>query len=135
MTLCFFLKILGELSLYFCIANAVLSIALTGVESVLPLFIVSLIAAVGHYIDEKHSKFRFFLLPLLLSVFFLGSGFAYYLAVGLPALYIALTSWDSVTMLTTIHRLTCSAQALLLSSASPSSLYWFLDWTTSYRLQ
>ena len=60
MTLCFFLKILGELSLYFCIANAVLSIALTGVESVLPLFIVSLIAAVGHYIDEKHSKFRFF---------------------------------------------------------------------------
>ena len=91
MTLCFFLKILGELSLYFCIANAVLSIALTGVESILPLFIVSLIAAVGHYIDEKHSKFRFFLRPLLLSVFFLGSGFAYYLAVGLPALYIALT--------------------------------------------
>ena len=91
MTLCFFLKILGELSLYFCIANAVLSIALTGVESLLPLFIVSFVAALGHFIDEKHSKFRFLLLPLLLSVFLLGNGFAYYLAVGLPALYIALT--------------------------------------------
>ncbi len=91
MTLCFFLKILGELSLYFCIANAVLSIALIGVESVLPLFILSLVAAAAHFMDEKYSKYRFFLLPLLASLLLFGSGFGYYLAVGLPALYVALT--------------------------------------------
>ena len=91
MTLCFFLKILGELSLYFCIANAILSIALIGVESVLPLFILSAVAAAAHYMDEKHSKYRFFLIPLLATLLLLGSGFGYCLTVGLPALYIALT--------------------------------------------
>ncbi len=91
MILCFFLKILGELSLYFCVINAILSIALTGVETLLPLFILAAVATLAYWIDDKHPEKRLFLLPLMLSVLFFGSGFAYYLAVGSPALYVGLT--------------------------------------------
>ncbi len=90
MSLCFFLKILGELSLYFCVINAVLSIALTGVETLIPLFIMAAVATMAYWLDDKHPDKRFFLLPLLGAVLFFGSGFSYYFAVGLPSLYVAL---------------------------------------------
>ncbi len=91
MSLCFFLKTLGELSLYFCVINAILSIALTGVETLLPLFLLAAVAGVAYWLDDKHPEKRLFLLPLLCAVFFFGSGFGYYFAVGLPALYVGLT--------------------------------------------
>ncbi len=90
MSLCFFLKILGDLSLYCCAMNAMLSLALTKVDAIPPLIILAVIAALGYWLDDKQPDKRYFLLPLLFSVFFFGSGFSYNLTVGLGALYVGL---------------------------------------------
>ncbi len=93
MSLCFFFKMLGNLSLYCCAMNAVLSLSLTKMDAILPLILLSGIAAVAYWLDSKHPEKRYFLLPLLLSVFWFGSGFSYQLTVGLGALYVGLTIW------------------------------------------
>lgn len=94
MSLCFFLKLLSEISLYYVAANSALSITLTGVESLIPTFICAAVGALGFWMEEKHSSKRIFILPLLLTVFFFGKTFGTYLAVGLPALYVGMLIWQ-----------------------------------------
>lgn len=92
MTLCFFLKMLSECSLYFFIVNCALSITLSGVESMMPAFICAAVAALAYHINDKVGQKRVFVLPLLLTVLFFGHSFGTYLAVILPAAYVVLTT-------------------------------------------
>ena len=94
MSLCFFLKLLSEISLYYVAANSALSITLTGVESLIPTFICAAVGALGFWMEEKHSSKRLFVLPLLLTVFFFGQTFGTYLALGLPVLYVGMLIWQ-----------------------------------------
>lgn len=95
MTLCFFLKMLSELSLLFIIANSVLSIGLTGVTSVFPVLFYAAVAALAYWMEEKHSKQRLFLLPLLLiPVFLCGNNYGTALTIGLAGLYVGLLIWQ-----------------------------------------
>lgn len=90
MTMCYFLKLLAESALYFVGANCVLYSA-GGINGIPIMLICVAVGTLGHLIDEKHSQFRFLLLPFLLLVLRYGTDFASYLVVILPALYVGLT--------------------------------------------
>lgn len=95
MSLCFFLKLLSEFSLYFVAANAILSIGMVGVESLFPMLLCAGIGTFARWMDEKWTdgrwkNSRLFPLLLLLAVFFFADGFGTALAVALPALYTVL---------------------------------------------
>jgi len=92
MTLCFFLKILSECSLYFLIVNCALSITLSGIDSLLPAFICAAVAAIAYHLNDKIGQKRVLVLPLLLTVIFFGHSFGTYLALVLPAAYVVLTT-------------------------------------------
>ena len=95
MTLCYFLKLLSELSLLFVVADCFLSVAAVGVESLIPAVFFAAVGAVAYWMDEKHSNKTKFLLPLLLIPMFLfGESFGTYLAIGLGALYVGLMIWQ-----------------------------------------
>ncbi len=95
MTLCYFLKLLSELSLLFVVADCFLSVAAVGVESLLPAVICAAIGALAFWMEEKHSdKTKFLLLLLLLPVMLFGETFGTYLAIGLAALYVGLMIWQ-----------------------------------------
>lgn len=95
MTLCYFLKLLSELSLLFVVADCFLSVAALGVESLLPAVILALIGALAYKLDEKHSSKTKFLLPLLaVPVLLFGETFGTYLAIGLGALYVGMMIWQ-----------------------------------------
>ena len=95
MTLCYFLKLLSELSLLFVVADCFLSVAAVGVESLIPAVFFAAVGAVAYWMDEKHSNKTKFLLPLLLiPVFLFGESFGTYLAIGLGALYVGLMIWQ-----------------------------------------
>lgn len=95
MTLCYFLKLLSELSLLFVVADCFLSVAAVGVESLIPAVFFAAVGAVAYWMDEKHSNKTKFLLPLLLIPMFLfGESFGTYLAIGLGALYVGMMIWQ-----------------------------------------
>lgn len=95
MTLCYFLKLLSELSLLFVVADCFLSVAAVGVESLIPAVFFAAVGAAAYWMDEKHSNKTKFLLPLLLiPVFLFGESFGTYLAIGLGALYVGLMIWQ-----------------------------------------
>lgn len=94
MSLCFFLKLLSEISLYYVVANCALSITLTGIKSLIPTFICATVGALAFWMEEKHSNKRLLLLLLLLTVFFFGETFGTYLALGLPVLYVGMIIWQ-----------------------------------------
>ncbi|MBE6898593.1 MAG: APC family permease [Ruminococcaceae bacterium] len=95
MTLCYFLKLLSELSLLFVVADCFLSVAAVGVESLIPAVFFAAVGAAAYWMDEKHSNKTKFLLPLLLIPMFLfGESFGTYLAIGLGALYVGLMIWQ-----------------------------------------
>ena len=95
MTLCYFLKLLSELSLLFVVADCFLSVAAVGVESLIPAVFFAAVGAVAYWMDEKHSNKTKFLLPLLLiPIFLFGESFGTYLAIGLGALYVGLMIWQ-----------------------------------------
>ena len=96
MTLCYFLKLLSELSLLFVVADCFLSVAAVGVESLIPAVFFAAVGAVAYWMDEKHSNKTKFLLPLLLIPMFLfGESFGTYLAIGLGALYVGMMIWQN----------------------------------------
>lgn len=95
MTLCYFLKLLSELSLLFVVADCFLSVAAVGVESLIPAVFFAAVGAVAYWMDGKHSNKTKFLLPLLLIPMFLfGESFGTYLAIGLGALYVGMMIWQ-----------------------------------------
>ena len=95
MILCYFLKLLSEISLLFVVADCFLSVAAVGVESLIPAVICAAVGALAYWMDEKHGNKTKFLLPLLLiPVLLYGETFGTYLAIGLAALYVGLMIWQ-----------------------------------------
>lgn len=95
MTLCYFLKLLSELSLIYVVADCFLSVSAVGVESLIPAIFCSAVGAVGYWMEGKHSDKSKFLLPLLiLPIVLYGETFGTYVAIGLSALYVGLMIWQ-----------------------------------------
>ena len=53
MILCFFLKLLTEISLYFVLANCIMSVAFTGIDSLIPAILCAAAGTVAYWLDEK----------------------------------------------------------------------------------
>ena len=94
MSLCYFLKLLSEISLYFVIANGILSIALMESSNLLPMVICALVGGIAYAMDDKYRKYRFAVLPLLLAVFLFADSLAGAFILALPALFVGLCVVD-----------------------------------------
>lgn len=91
MTFCFFLKLLSELSIYFVVANCLLSVGLVGIESIIPMVICAAVGTFSYWLDEKKPQFRFIVLALMLPVLAFGKSFGTNLVLILPAIYVGMT--------------------------------------------
>ncbi len=88
MILCFFLKLLTEVSLYFVLGNCIMSVAFTGVESLIPAILCALAGTVSYRLDEKDKKYRYWSVPLLILVLFFAQGIGTGIALFMPAFYV-----------------------------------------------
>lgn len=88
MILCFFLKLLTEVSLYFILGNCIMSVAFTGVESLFPALLCALAGTISYWLDEKDSKYRYWSVPLLVVVLLFAKGIGTGIALFIPAFYI-----------------------------------------------
>ena len=94
MTFCFFLKILSELSIYFIVANCLLSVGLIGITSIIPMVVCAAVGAFAYWLDEKKTQavlLKFLVLALMLPTITIGESFGTYLVLILPVVYVALT--------------------------------------------
>ena len=87
MILCFFLKLLTEISLYFVLANCIMSVAFTGIDSLIPAILCAAAGTVAYWLDEK-KKNRYLSVPLLLLAFLFAKGIGTGIALFIPAFYI-----------------------------------------------
>ncbi len=87
MILCFFLKLLTEVALYFVIGNCIMSVAFTGIENLLPAILCAAAGTLSYWLDET-KKNRYLSVPLLLLVFLFAKGIGTGIALFIPAFYI-----------------------------------------------
>lgn len=87
MILCFFLKLLTEVALYFVVGNCIMSVAFTGIESLIPAVLCAAAGTLSYWLDEK-KKNRYFSVPLLILVFLFAKGIGTGIALFIPAFYI-----------------------------------------------
>lgn len=90
MILCYFLKLLTEMSLYFVCCNCFIAISGVEIDSFWPAIICAIVGTLAYCIDEKNSSLRYVALPLLLAVFLFAKGFGTAIMLFLPVFYIAL---------------------------------------------
>ncbi len=90
MILCYFLKLLTEMSLYFVCCNCFIAISGVEIDSFWPAIICAIVGTLAYRIDEKNNSLRYLVLPLLLTVFLFAKGFGTAIMLFLPAFYIAL---------------------------------------------
>lgn len=90
MILCYFLKLLTEMSLYFVCCNCFIAISGVEIDSFWPAILCALVGTIAYRIDEKNSSLRYAAIPLLLSVFLFAKGFGTSIMLFLPVFYIAL---------------------------------------------
>ena len=88
MILCFFLKLLTEISLYFVLCNCIMSIAFVGVESLIPAILCALAGTISYQLDEKDKKYRYWSGPLLVLALFFAQGVGTGIALFMPAFYV-----------------------------------------------
>lgn len=89
MTLCFFLKFLGEFSFYFFLANTATALMGSGVTSLGPLFLLSAVGALAFALYRHKPALTWLPLLLLPLCFFFTQGVIPILAVLLPCVYLA----------------------------------------------
>ena len=87
MILCFFLKLLTEAALYFVVGNCIMSVAFTGIESLIPAVLLAAAGTLSYWLDEK-KKNRYFSVPLLIAVMLFAKGLGTGIALFIPAFYI-----------------------------------------------
>ena len=87
MILCFFLKLLTEISLYFVVGNCIMSVAFTGIENLLPAVLCAAAGTLSYWLDEK-KKNRYGSVPLLVLVLLFAKGLGTGIALFIPAFYI-----------------------------------------------
>lgn len=89
MILCYFLKLLSECSLYFVLANCFLSIAFTGINSLIPAILCALCGCCAFRLNQTKKKgLRYLALPLLLLNGFFVQGIGTAMVLFLPCFYL-----------------------------------------------
>lgn len=90
MILCYFLRLLAEMAFYFVCSNCFTAIANVAIDSFVPAILLAAVGALAYWMEEKYSRYRYLLIPLLGLVFFFAKGFGTAIMLFLPAFYIAL---------------------------------------------
>lgn len=91
MTLCFFLKIISECSIYYFVGNWFYSLGNSGIPSFLPMIITAAVGAASYWLDAKFPKkpkLRFLPLPFLALVIPSAFSAATLAMVLIPAVYV-----------------------------------------------
>lgn len=94
MILCYFLKLLSECALYFAAANCLIAIAMVEIDSFVPAILCAAVGALAYWMEEKYSKYRYLVLPLLVGVFLFAKGIGTAMVLFLPVLYVVLSVKD-----------------------------------------
>lgn len=90
MILCYFLRLLSEMAFYFVCSNCFTAIANVAIDSFVPAILLASVGTLAFWMEEKYSKYRFCVIPLLALVFFFAKGLGTGIMLFLPTLYIAL---------------------------------------------
>lgn len=91
MTLCFFLKLLGEFSFYFFAANVALSIFGLGIGSLVPLLLPAAIGAMCFALYQRRPSFVMAPLPFALLCLLFAGNIWEAIVIALPCLYLFFT--------------------------------------------